>query len=83
MENLFKNNESKVKEIKNTKIVIMAGGLGSRLMPLTKKIPKPLIKFKDKTFIDIILNNFFIQGFHNFAITLFHKKFNSISFKKK
>ena len=41
----------------------MAGGLGSRLLPLTKKCQKPLIKFKDKTFIDIILNNFFIQGF--------------------
>ena len=83
LENLFKNNESKVKEIKNTKIVIMAGGLGSRLMPLTKKIPKPLIKFKDQTFIDIILNNFFIQGFHNFAITLFHKKNLIVSHLKK
>ena len=74
LENLFKNNENKVKEIKNTKIIIMAGGFGSRLLPLTKKIPKPLIKFKDKTFIDIILNNFFNQGFKNFGITLFHKK---------
>lgn len=83
LENLFKNNDSKIKEIKDTKIIIMAGGLGTRLMPLTKRIPKPLIKFKDKTFIDIILNNFFIQGFKNFGITLFHKKKLIQSYLKK
>ena len=30
----------------NTEILIMAGGFGKRLMPITKKIPKPLIKIK-------------------------------------
>ena len=30
LENLFKNNDSKIKEIKDTKIIIMAGGLGTR-----------------------------------------------------
>ncbi len=32
--------------------VIMAGGLGSRLRPLTEKVPKPLLKIGDKTIID-------------------------------
>ena len=32
--------------------VIMAGGLGTRLMPLTEKVPKPLLKIGNKTIID-------------------------------
>lgn len=58
----------------DTKVIIMAGGLGKRLLPLTKNKPKPLVLFNNKTFLDIILENFFFQGFQNFAITLYHKK---------
>ena len=32
--------------------VIMAGGIGSRLKPLTDTVPKPLLKVGDKTIID-------------------------------
>lgn len=32
--------------------VIMAGGIGSRLLPLTKNTPKPLLKVGEKTIID-------------------------------
>ena len=32
--------------------IVMAGGKGSRLMPLTENIPKPLLKVGDKTIID-------------------------------
>ena len=31
------------------KVVILAGGLGSRLSELTKKIPKPMVKINKKT----------------------------------
>ena len=37
-------------------IVILVGGKGSRLGKLTKKNPKPLIKIKNKRFLDIILS---------------------------
>tara|TARA_B100000886_G_scaffold205780_1_gene142124 strand:- start:1146 stop:2201 length:1056 start_codon:yes stop_codon:yes gene_type:complete len=74
LNNFLKDNEISGKEVKDIKVVIMAGGLGTRLYPLTKKIPKALVKFKTETFLKIILENFFIQGFKNFGITLFHKK---------
>ena len=36
-------------------LVILCGGRGTRLGELTKKIPKPLIKFNNEPFIDKIL----------------------------
>ncbi len=39
-------------------LVIMAGGKGTRLLPFTKVLPKPLIPFKDKPIISHILNYF-------------------------
>jgi len=68
----------------NTDILIMAGGFGKRLMPITKKIPKPLIKIKKKTLLEIIIYNFKKYGFHEFKISTFYKS-NLIKkyFKKK
>ena len=37
------------------KILLLCGGEGTRLYPLTKKIPKPLVKIKNKTIIDYII----------------------------
>ena len=37
------------------KILLLCGGEGTRLYPLTKKIPKPLVKIKNKTIIDHII----------------------------
>ena len=36
-------------------VLIMAGGKGSRLGPLTNQTPKPLIKFGNETIIEIII----------------------------
>ncbi|MAV57002.1 MAG: alcohol dehydrogenase [Candidatus Pelagibacter sp.] len=57
----------------NTQIIIMAGGFGKRLMPLTRKIPKPLIKVNKKTLIEIIIDNFRKYGFSEFKISTFYK----------
>ena len=44
-------------EIINSTFFIMAGGKGKRLMPLTKKIPKPLLKIMGKPIIEHIIIN--------------------------
>lgn len=49
-------------------VVIMAGGKGKRLMPLTKTTPKPLLKIGDKPMIAKIIDNFRSEGFFNFTI---------------
>jgi len=39
-------------------VVLMAGGLGSRLKPLTDDIPKPLIRIGDKPILETVLSGF-------------------------
>lgn len=57
----------------NLPVVIMAGGLGARLRPLTNVLPKPLIPIKDKTFIEEIFERFSNQGCDTFYISVNYK----------
>ena len=49
--------EEKVKKADNT-VFLMAGGKGLRLRPLTKFVPKPLLKINNITIIERIIENF-------------------------
>lgn len=51
-------------------VVIMAGGRGNRLKPLTNKLPKPLLKVGDKPIIEHNLDRLIFFGIKNFWITL-------------
>ena len=66
-------------------IVILVGGKGSRLGKLTKKNPKPLLKIKDKRFLDIILSKLIRYNFKNIYLlcSFKKKKFFSIYNNKK
>ena len=52
----------------------MAGGIGSRLSPMTKIIPKPLMPVGDMTILRKIIENFYYQGFKDFRIIINYKK---------
>ncbi|MFW3398491.1 sugar phosphate nucleotidyltransferase, partial [Aliarcobacter butzleri] len=43
---------------KKNKVIIMAGGLGTRLKPLTNDIPKPILKVGSKPILETIIENF-------------------------
>lgn len=58
---------------RSTPVVIMAGGLGSRLHPLTENKPKPLIPVGPKPVLETIIENFADQGFHNINLCLNYK----------
>jgi len=60
-------------KIKSNKIVIMAGGMGLRLRPLTKNIPKPMLKVGNKPILQNIIENFKKNGFKNFTICVNYK----------
>ena len=50
------------------KVVILAGGKGSRLSELTKKIPKPMVKINNKPIIVHIMDHFVKYGFKDFIV---------------
>lgn len=54
-------------------VVIMAGGLGTRLRPLTDNCPKPLLKIGDKPILERILGSFIHEGFRDFFISVNYK----------
>ena len=54
-------------------IIIMAGGLGSRLRPLTDNYPKSMLTIGDKPILETILCNLLEQGFHQFCISVNYK----------
>lgn len=56
--------------VRDNTVVLMAGGLGTRLRPLTETTPKPLLPVGDKPIIQTIIENFVEQGFHNFVLCL-------------
>lgn len=53
-------------------MVIMAGGLGTRLGHLTEEIPKPLVPISGKPMLDHIIMNAHSQGITNFILCLNH-----------
>ena len=55
---------------RSTWVVLMAGGLGSRLMPLTETVPKPALRIGGKPILEIALERFSEQGFRRFFIAV-------------
>lgn len=55
-------------------VVIMAGGLGSRMGDLTKQIPKPMLKVHGKPVLQRIIEHYTEHGFINFIISVNYKK---------
>ena len=55
---------------KPTQAVILAGGLGTRLRPLTDSIPKPMIEFHGKPFLEYLIEMVRDQGVANILLLL-------------
>ena len=54
-------------------VVIMAGGLGTRLHPLTEETPKPMLKVGGKPILETIIQSFIDQGYINFFVSVNYK----------
>lgn len=66
----FYSLEKKDLEKKKNIFFIMAGGFGKRLLPFTKKIPKPMLKVGNKPILEHIINGAKKNGFENFVISV-------------
>lgn len=69
----FKKSEASIRETIDLPVVIMAGGKGTRLKPLTNVIPKPLVPIGEKTILEEILDRFETVGCHKFYMSVNYK----------
>ncbi len=54
-------------------VVLMAGGLGTRLRPLTENTPKPLLPVGGRPLLETIIENFANQGFQRIFLSVNYK----------
>ncbi len=59
--------------VKTNRVVLMVGGLGTRLRPLTEHTPKPMLKVGDKPILETIILNFKKYGFTNIILSVSYK----------
>lgn len=71
---LLNDKEVKTKTSLHVPVVIMAGGLGTRLYPYTKILPKPLIPIGEIPIAEHIINRFHRYGSNKFYLIVNHKK---------
>lgn len=71
-EDIFQENEKEY-DFFNIPVVIMAGGFGTRLRPLTNVLPKPLIPIGEKTMLEEIFDRFHRHGCMQFYISVNYK----------
>lgn len=64
----------RIKSLRGVPVVIMAGGLGTRLYPYTKILPKPLIPVGDIPITERIMDQFYTYGCTDFYLIVNHKK---------
>lgn len=66
----LKNNKGKIP----VSVMLMAGGFGSRLKPLTDNTPKPMLKIGDKPIIENIIDQLISYGIKDFHISVRYLK---------
>jgi dTDP-glucose pyrophosphorylase/predicted transcriptional regulator len=61
------------KEQKRNKVILMVGGLGTRLRPLTEETPKPMLKVGSKPILQTIIEKFAEYGYTNIVMCVNYK----------
>lgn len=69
-EDLFESRERVTQSNLNLPVVIMAGGKGTRLRPLTNVLPKPLIPIGEQTMMEDIMDRFVQCGCNDFYVSV-------------
>lgn len=72
-EDIFQESEAQPGKFFRLPVVIMAGGKGSRLKPLTNVLPKPLIPIGEKSIIENIFSRFNRYGCNQFYVSVNYK----------
>ena len=72
-DDLFEEPQNRGRQKIDLPVVIMAGGKGIRLKPITNVLPKPLIPVGEKTILEVIMDQFEKIGCHTFYMSVNYK----------
>ena len=73
-DDVAESDESQSKVKNNIPVVVMAGGKGTRLKPISNVLPKPLIPIGERTILEEIIHRFENAGSEDFYLSVNYKK---------
>jgi NDP-sugar pyrophosphorylase family protein len=68
--NLHTWNHLEASESYSHSMIIMSGGRGTRLLPLTENCPKPMLEIGGKPILEIIIEKAKLEGFKHFTLAV-------------
>lgn len=71
---LLMNHRAPAPKLQTAPVLIMAGGLGTRLRPLTDQIPKPMVNIGGKPLLHILIERLRIEGYQNIILSVHYRK---------
>lgn len=71
---VLSNEEALRRGLHDNPVVVMAGGFGVRMRPLTEMMPKPMIPLEPGRLIDRVLDHLIDCGFHRFHLAVHYMK---------
>ena len=77
---IITDTELKLQARTTSPVVIMAGGKGSRLQPLTNNCPKPMLRISGTPMLELIIKQFMEYGFQEFYISVNYLKDHIIKY---
>jgi len=76
---LIQERDFVVSQERGETVVLMAGGLGQRLRPLTDDVPKPMLAVGGKPILETIVERFAAQGFRDFFISVNYRRHDIVN----
>lgn len=67
-------------QINDANVLVMAGGLGKRLHPLTLDVPKPMLPVRGVPMLERIVRSFVNEGFRQFYVSLCYRSDDFIEY---
>ena len=60
-------------DARDTDVVILCGGLGTRMRGISRDVPKPMLQIRGIPFLSLVVDYMFSYGFERFVLCVGHK----------
>jgi len=81
-ESLRQESVSRCRQDRGVKVLLLCGGKGERLRPMTDSLPKPLVPIKDRPMLHYLIRQFESQGYRRFVVAVGYKAQTVVDYLK-